>query len=98
MRLDDRIKDSWRKGWNCAMKLIMITILSEGLRVFIMVNLVAKLSGELAKVVDLSGSGHLMLIAKILPVDGIARMFESWFSVARVGSELGCSMEFSMEF
>ena len=51
MRLDDWIKDSWRG----AMKLIMITVLSEGLRMFIVVNFVAKLSGELAKVVDLSG-------------------------------------------
>ena len=56
VRLNDGIKDSWRKGWSCAMRLIMITVLSEGLRTFIVVNLVAKLPGELAMLVDLSGS------------------------------------------
>ena len=52
MRLDDWIKDSWRG----AMKLIMITILSEGLRTFIMVGFIAKLPGELAMLADLSRS------------------------------------------
>ena len=80
MRADDRIKDSWRKGWNCAMKLIMITVLSEGLRMFIVVDLIAKLPGELAMLADLSGSGNLMLMAKILPANGITGMIKSWFS------------------
>ena len=87
MRLDDWIKNSCgRKGWNCAMKLIMITILREGLRAFVMVNFIAKLHGELAMLADLSGGGNLMLMAKILPVNGITGMIKSWFSVARVGS------------
>ena len=86
MRADCGIKDSWRKGWNCAMKLIMITILSEGLRMFIMVDFLAELPGEVASLADLSGSGNLMLMAKILSANGITGMIKSWFSVARVGS------------
>ena len=76
MRLDDWIEDSWR----CAMKLIMITVLSEGLRMFIMVDFIAKLPGELAMLADLSGSGNLVLTAKILPADWITGMVKSWFS------------------
>ena len=92
MRADNWIKDSWRKGWNCAMKLIMITILSGSLRMFIVVDFIAKLPGELAMLADLSGSGNLVLTAKILPANWITRMIESWFSVARVGFGSG-SME-----
>ena len=68
------------------MRLIMITVFSKGLRMFIMVNLIAKLPGELAMLVDLSGGGNLMLTAKILPVSGITGMIKSWFAVARLGA------------
>ena len=86
MRADCGIKDSWRKGWNCAMKLIMITVLSEGLRTFIMVDFIAKLPWELAMLVDLSGGGNLVLTAKILPANGITRMLKSWFSGSGFGA------------
>ena len=91
MRTDDRVKNSCgcsviKRAWSWAMRLIMIAVFSKGLRTFIMVNLIAKLPGELAMLVDLSGSGNLMLTAKILPVNRITRMIKSWFSVARVGS------------
>ena len=91
MRTDDRVKNSCRHGmikgaWSWAVRLIMIVIFNEGLKMFIVVNLAAKLFGEPAVLADLSGSGHLMLTAKILPVDRITGMIESWFSVARVGS------------
>ena len=69
------------------MRLIMITVFNEGMKMFIVVDLIAKLPGELAMLVDLSGSGNLVLTAKILPVNWITRMIESWFSArAGVGS------------
>ena len=60
----------------------MIVIFNEGLKTFIVVNLAAKLLGEPAVLVDLSGCGNLMLTAKILPADWITRVLKSWFSVS----------------
>ena len=71
------------------MKLIMIIVFEEGSKMLIVVNFLAKLFGELAVLVDLSGSGHLMLTAKILPVDGITRKVKSWFSGSRLGARAG---------
>ena len=68
------------------MRLIMITVLSEGLRMFIMVDFIAKLPGELAMLADLSGGGNLVLTAKILSASRITRMIKSWFSGSRGGS------------
>ena len=70
------------------MRLIMIIVFNEGLKMFIVVDLAAKLFGEPAVLVDLSGCGNLMVTAKILPANGITGMVKSWFSVAvvRVGS------------
>ena len=91
MRTDNRVKNSCGRGvikgtWSWAVRLIMIVIFNEGLRMFLMVNLAAKLFGELAVFMDLSGCGNLMVTAKILPVNRITRIVESWFSVARGGS------------
>ena len=49
-------------------------------RIVFMVDVIAEL---LVKSANLVGSGNLMLVAKILPVDRVTRMLKSWFSVAR---------------